>query len=77
MTNNSLALPASNRQHSNAFFAHEVRNLLNVAILSFETLKLNGATVAGTSGLVLSRSLNDLRTLDRSVTLGGADHPRP
>lgn len=69
MTNDSFALPASTSQHPNAFFAHEARNLLNVAILSFETLKTSGASVAGSSGRVLSRTLDDLRILiNRSLT---------
>ena len=69
MTNDALATSVSNLQHANAFFAHEVRNLLNVAILSFETLKTTGGNVAGSSGHVLNRSLNDLRTLiNRSLS---------
>ncbi len=50
-------------QHAHEFMAHEVRNLVNVAILSFEVLKATGAGVAGDKGQVLRRSLNDLRTL--------------
>ena len=49
-------------QHAHEFLAHEVRNLVNVAILSFEVLKATGAGVAGDKGQVLRRSLNDLRT---------------
>src|SRR5687767_10268948 len=55
--------------HAQAFLAHEVRNLVNVAILSFEVLKATGAGVAGDKGQVLRRSLNDLRTLiNRSLS---------
>jgi signal transduction histidine kinase len=55
--------------HAHAFLAHEVRNLVNVAILSFEALKTSGAGVAGDRGQVLRRSLNDLRTLiNRSLS---------
>jgi signal transduction histidine kinase len=50
--------------HAHEFLAHEVRNLVNLAILSFEVLDTTGATVAGsTPGRVLRRSLTDLRTL--------------
>ena len=77
MTHDSFATSISNNQHANAFFAHEARNLLNVAILSFETLKTSGATVAGSSGRVLNRSLNDLRTLiNRSLSEVRLAHSR-
>ena len=77
MTNDALATSVSNLQHANAFFAHEVRNLLNVAILSFETLKTTGGNVAGSSGHVLNRSLNDLRTLiNRSLSEVRIAHAR-
>jgi signal transduction histidine kinase len=56
-------LTAEPTQHGHAFFAHEVRNLVNVAILSFEVLKTSGASVKGSNGQVLRRSLLDLRTL--------------
>jgi signal transduction histidine kinase len=50
------------------FFAHELRNLVNVAILSFEVLKATGTGVAGSSGRVLQGSLLDLRALiDKSL----------
>ena len=56
-------------QHAHEFLAHEVRNLLNVAILSFDVLKATGAGVAGDKGQVLRRSLSDLRTLiNRSLS---------
>src|SRR5688572_5098389 len=59
----------SGRDDSHAFLAHEVRNLVNVAILSFEVLKTTGAGVAGEKGQVLRRSLGDLRTLiNRSLS---------
>ena len=55
--------------HTHEFLVHEVRNLVNVAILSFEVLKTTGAGVAGDKGQVLRRSLNDLRTLiNRSLS---------
>src|SRR6188768_670298 len=56
-------------QHAHECLAHEVRNLLNVAILSFDVLKATGAGVAGDKGQVLRRSLSDLRTLiNRSLS---------
>jgi signal transduction histidine kinase len=48
---------------ASAFLAHEVRNLVNVALLSFDVLTATGAGVSGDQGRVLRRSLNDLRTL--------------
>lgn len=65
MTSDSLVgdSPLFGSPHAHAFLVHEVRNLVNVAILSFEVLKVSGAGVAGDKGQVLRRSLNDLRTL--------------
>lgn len=71
MTSQSIANDGflGGSDHAHAFFVHEVRNLVNVAILSFEVLKSTGAGVAGDKGLVLRRSLNDLRTLlNRSLS---------
>ena len=39
------------------FLAHELRNLLNTAILAFEVLKTGNVGVAGSTGTVLQRSL--------------------
>jgi signal transduction histidine kinase len=39
------------------FFAHELRNLMNTAIMAFEVLKTGGVGVAGSTGRVLHRSL--------------------
>ena len=39
------------------FFAHELRNLMNTAILAFEVLKSGNVGVAGSTGNVLHRSL--------------------
>jgi signal transduction histidine kinase len=62
----TVALGDANAQ---GYFAHELRNLVNVAILSFEVLKATGADVAGNSGRVLHGSLLDLRTLiNRSLS---------
>jgi signal transduction histidine kinase len=48
--------------------AHELRNLLNVAILSFDVMKTGRVAVGGSTGLVHGRSLLGLRDLiDRSL----------
>ena len=70
MTSHSIANESllGGGDHAHAFLVHEVRNLVNVAILSFEVLKTTGAGVSDDKGQVLRRSLNDLRTLiNRSV----------
>jgi signal transduction histidine kinase len=49
-------------------FAHELRNLLNSAMLSFEVLKGGSVGVGGATGAILGRSLTALRELvDRSL----------
>jgi len=45
------------------FFAHELRNLMNTAILAFEVLKTGNVGVAGSTGAVLQRSLASARLL--------------
>lgn len=45
------------------FFAHELRNLVNTAILSFEVLKTGNVGVSGSTGAVLHRSLMASRAL--------------
>jgi signal transduction histidine kinase len=48
--------------------AHEMRNLLNAAILSFESIKSGRVGAGGSTGLVHGRSLMGLRDLvDRSL----------
>jgi signal transduction histidine kinase len=50
------------------FFAHELRNLVNTAIVSFEVLRSGNVGVSGSTGTVLHRSLFGLRSLiDRSL----------
>ena len=39
------------------FFAHELRNLLNTALMAFEVLKTGNVGVVGSTGTVLHRSL--------------------
>ncbi len=51
------------------FLAHELRNLLNAAMLSFELIKAGRVAVGGSTGQVLDRSLLGLRALvDRSLS---------
>ena len=45
------------------FLAHELRNLTNSAIFAFEVLKTGNVGVAGSTGMVLHRSLMGLRAL--------------
>jgi signal transduction histidine kinase len=44
-------------------FAHELRNLLNTAIVAFDVLKSGNVGIAGSTGAVLNRSLLGLRNL--------------
>jgi signal transduction histidine kinase len=64
------------------FFAHELRNLVNTAIMAFEVLKTGNVGVAGSTGTVLHRSLIGLCTLiDRSLAeirlTQGVQNPEP
>jgi signal transduction histidine kinase len=54
------AMPEGNRS---GFLAHELRNLVNTAIVSFEVLRTGNVGVAGSTGAVLHRSLLGLRGL--------------
>jgi signal transduction histidine kinase len=45
------------------FFTHELRNLINTAIMAFEVLKTGNVGVAGSTGTVLQRSLMGVRAL--------------
>jgi signal transduction histidine kinase len=47
------------------FLAHEMRNLLNNAIIAFEVLKTGNVGVGGSTGAVLQRSLVAARALTR------------
>ncbi len=72
------------REHEGAerqgMFAHELRNLLNSAVLSFDILKTGSVGIGGSTGAVLGRSLVGLRNLiDRElseVRLGAGVHYR-
>jgi signal transduction histidine kinase len=60
--------------------AHELRNLLNGAVLSFDMLKSGTVGIGGSTGAVLARSLTGLRdVIDRelaAVRLGAGVHHR-
>jgi signal transduction histidine kinase len=45
------------------FFAHELRNLVSVAMVSFDVLKTGNVGIAGSTGSVLHRSLLGMRAL--------------
>ena len=50
------------------FVAHEMRNLLNTALMSFESIKAGVVAPGGSTALMLERSLIGLQTLiDRSL----------
>ena len=50
------------------FLAHELRNLLNSAVMSYEILKRGNVGIQSSTGAVLGRSLSGLRDLiDRSL----------
>jgi signal transduction histidine kinase len=64
------------------FFAHELRNLVNTAMVAFDVLKTGNVGVAGSTGAVLNRSLVGLRTLiNRSLAevrlTRGIQNPEP
>ena len=59
---------ASRETERLGFFAHELRNLLSNAMLSFEVLKSGTVGIGGSTGAVLGRNLIALRDLiDRSL----------
>ena len=45
------------------FFSHELRNLLNTALIAFEVLKTGNVGIAGSTGAVLKRNLIGARDL--------------
>jgi signal transduction histidine kinase len=52
-----------------AFLAHELRNLINTAMLAFEIVKKGSVGTGGSTSAVLNRSLTSLRDLvDRAFT---------
>src|SRR4029453_12513177 len=62
--NQSTLDQETNRGNERAgFVAHEMRNLLNTALLAFEVLKTGNVGVGGSTGSVLHRSLLGARAL--------------
>jgi signal transduction histidine kinase len=56
------------RQEHLADLSHELLNLLNVAVLAFESLRTGRVAIGGSTGTLLERSLMQLRDLsDRSL----------
>lgn len=52
------------------FMAHELRNLITTAKLTFHVLKQGKVAIGGNTGLVLERTLNSLdQIIDRSIAL--------
>ncbi|PYR88802.1 MAG: sensor histidine kinase [Acidobacteria bacterium] len=59
---------------------HEIRNMLNTALLAFDVVKRGTVGVNGNTGAVLGRSLTDVRDLVDSTLSDirtGASHQRP
>jgi signal transduction histidine kinase len=56
---NQSSIESESARGSNrlGFFAHEMRNLMNTAILAYEVLKTGNVGVAGSTGTVLGRAL--------------------
>lgn len=54
---------AARETEQRGFLAHELRNLVNTAILAFEVLRTGNVGVGGSTGGVLNRSLLALRAL--------------
>ena len=57
------------------FFTHELRNLINTAIIAFEVMKTGNVGVAGSTGAVLDRSLAG--TTRSGWSLARRDPPHP
>jgi signal transduction histidine kinase len=57
------AIPPAYGADRLGFLAHELRNLVNTAVLSFEVLRTGNVGVGGSTGSVLHRSLLGLRGL--------------
>jgi signal transduction histidine kinase len=54
---------AKRDEHRVGFLVHEVRNLVNTAVIAFEVLNVGNVGVRGSTGAVLGRSLGALRDL--------------
>jgi signal transduction histidine kinase len=55
--------PGESANERMGFLVHELRNLVNTAIVAFEVLKTGNVGVAGSTGAVLNRTLMGLRNL--------------
>jgi signal transduction histidine kinase len=59
----AVDLAAARNSERLGFFAHELRNLVNTALVAFEVLRTGNVGVTGATGSVLHRSLIGLRAL--------------
>lgn len=62
-THQAHADKVTERDSQLGFFVHELRNLVNTAIVAFEVLKSGNVGVGGSTGAVLNRSLLALRQI--------------
>jgi signal transduction histidine kinase len=62
-TQNTLDEEVARGSERLGFLAHELRNLIHIAIMAFEVLRTGNVGVAGSTGTVLHRSLMGLRAL--------------
>lgn len=81
-TQSALADATAEGAERLGFFAHELRNLVNTALVAFGVLKTGNVGVGGSTGAVLNRSLVGLRTLiSRSLAevrlTRGIQNPEP
>jgi signal transduction histidine kinase len=66
----ALAGEAARGNERAAFMAHEMRNLLNTAIIAFDVLKTGSVSIAGSTGAALYRSLMQASALTRRSLAG-------
>jgi signal transduction histidine kinase len=60
----SDAVKATDRENERmGYLVHEMRNLVNTAIIAFEVLKTGNVGVSGSTGAVVNRTLTSLRDL--------------
>ena len=70
----SLDGEARREKQRMGFFTHELRNLVNTALVAFDVLKTGNVGVHGSTGAVIDRSLLGLRNLDRSIIRRSSPH---
>ncbi len=78
----TLDVAATRGSERLGFFAHELRNLVSTAIVSFGVLRTGNVGITGSTGSVLHRTLIGLRSLiDRSLAetrlTEGVQNPEP